>query len=240
MSSILAWTKAACLLLLASEAFASPIELEKRYVLHLSMSATREKSDMNTALIETRGTGEPQGPSNSFKTMDAAIIAQLAGGTEYNTVYPASIDQNSAKGTADIINQITTGLKSNPNRCFILEGYSQGAAATVDAMSKITGANFDAVKGVFLIGNPHHKSGLACNVDSNGGTTTKNVNGLTVLVGSIPANWVSKTLDVCAYGDGVCDTAHGFGITAQHLSYKSDANVQNQGIKFVLGKLRGT
>lgn len=66
-------------------------------------------------------------------------------------------------------------------------------------MSKITGANFDAVKGVFLIGNPHHKSGLACNVDSNGGTTTKNVNGLTVLVGSIPANWVSKTLDVCAY-----------------------------------------
>lgn len=90
-------------------------------------------------------------------------------------------------------------MKSNPNRCFILEGYSQGAAATVDAMSKITGANFDAVKGVFLIGNPHHKSGLACNVDSNGGTTTKNVNGLTVLVGSIPANWVSKTLDVCAY-----------------------------------------
>jgi len=53
-----------------------------QYVLHLSMSATREKSDMNTALIETRGTGEPQGPSNSFKTMDAAIIAQLAGGTE--------------------------------------------------------------------------------------------------------------------------------------------------------------
>lgn len=32
MSSILAWTKAACLLLLASEAFASPIELEKRAV----------------------------------------------------------------------------------------------------------------------------------------------------------------------------------------------------------------
>lgn len=71
-------------------------------------------------------------------------------------------------------------------------------------MSKITGANFDAVKGVFLIGNPHHKSGLACNVDSNGGTTTKNVNGLTVLVGSIPANWVSKTLDVCAYVSGDC------------------------------------
>jgi hypothetical protein len=125
-------------------------------------------------------------------------------------------------------------------------------------MPKLTGAAFNAVKGVFLIGDPHHKSGLACNVDSNGGSTTKNVNGLTVLVGSIPANWVSKTLDVCAYvsqyhfrkimytkltsiqGDGVCDTTHGLGITAAHLSYKSDANVQNQGIKFVTGKLQGT
>jgi len=232
MSSILGWTKAACLLLLATEAFASPIEKIEQL----------EKRAVCTAytLIETRGTNEPQGPSNSFKTMDAAIIAQVMGGTEYDTVYPASIDQNSAKGTADIINQVNAGLKSNPNMCFILEGYSQGAAATVDAMPKLTGAAFDAIKGVFLIGNPHHKSGLACNVDSNGGTTTKNVNGLTVFFGSIPANWVSKTLDVCAYGDGVCDTAHGFGITAAHLSYKSDANVQSQGIKFVVGKLQGT
>jgi hypothetical protein len=34
------------------------------------------------ALLETRGTNEPQGPSNSFKTMNAAIIAQVMGGTE--------------------------------------------------------------------------------------------------------------------------------------------------------------
>lgn len=123
-------------------------------------------------------------------------------------------------------------------------------------MPKLTGAAFNAIKGVFLIGNPHHKAGLACNVDSKGGSTTKNVNGLSVLLGSIPSNWVSKTLDVCAYvscsspmirgsftdhaqGDPVCDTAHGLDVS-NHLSYKSDANVQNQGIKFVLGKLRGT
>jgi len=149
-------------------------------------------------------------------------------------------------------------LKTDPNRCYILEGYSQGAAATVDALPKLTGAAFNAIKGVFLIGDPKRKAGLACNVDSNGGSTTKSVNGLEVLFGSIPANWVSKTLDVCAYvshyvmydlsqdllmfqqGDGVCDTTHGLGITAAHLSYKSDANVQNQGIKFVTGKLQGT
>ncbi len=84
--------------------------------------------------------------------------------------------------------------------CFILEGYSQGAAATVNALPKITGAAFTAVKGVFLIGDPEHKSGLTCNVDNNGGTTTRNVNGLSALLSSgIPSNWISKTLDVCIY-----------------------------------------
>ncbi|KAI4716096.1 cutinase [Aureobasidium sp. EXF-10727] len=228
MSSLAAWTRAACLLLLATEAFASPIErIEKRAV----CSAY--------TLIETRGTNEPQGPSNSFKTMDAAIIAQVMGGTEYDTVYPASVDQISIVGTKDIINQINTGLAADPQRCFILEGYSQGAAATVDAMPWLTGAAFDAVKGVFLLGNPHRRAGLACNVDSNGGNTTYWSNGLTALLGGIPHNWVSKTLDVCGYKDPVCDTAH-LGDVNVHLSYKSDANVQNQGIEFVIGKLNGT
>jgi len=111
----------------------------------------------------------------------------------------------------------------------------------VNALSQLTGASFTAVKGVFLIGDPEHKSGLACNVDSTGGTTTKNVNGLEAYGSNgIPSNWVSKTLDVCAYGDGVCDTTHGYGIDAQHLSYPNDANVQKMGTTFVEGKLRGT
>lgn len=103
--------------------------------------------------------------------------------------------------TIQIINHITTTLQTNPNMCFILEGYSQGAAATVNAMSQLTGASFNAVKGVFLIGDPEHKAGLACNVDSTGGTTTLNVNGLEAYGASygVPSNWVSKTLDVCAY-----------------------------------------
>jgi hypothetical protein len=115
-------------------------------------------------------------------------------------VYPAGASQNSASGTADIINKITSTLRTNPNECFLLQGYSQGAAATTDALPRLTGSNFDAVKGVFLIGNPDHKAGLACNVDNNGGTTTRNVNGLSAF-GSpgIPSNWVSKTLDVCIY-----------------------------------------
>ena len=150
-------------------------------------------------IINTRGTGEIQGQSAGFRTMNSRITATLSGGKTYNTVYLAGFDQNSAAGTQDIINKITSTLRSNPDECFILEGYSQGAAATVNAMPRLTGANFDAVKGVFLIGNPAHKSGLTCNVDNNGGTTTRNVNGLSSFGQNIPSNWVAKTLDVCIF-----------------------------------------
>ncbi|KAH7094536.1 cutinase [Paraphoma chrysanthemicola] len=185
-------------------------------------------------IINTRGTGERQGPSAGFRTMNSNILGALSGGKIYNTVYPAGANQQSSQGTQDIINHITSTLQSNPNECFILEGYSQGAAATVNALPKLTGAKFDAVKGVFLIGNPEHKSGLACNVDNNGGTTTRNVNGLSAgFGGGIPSDWVSKSLDVCIYGDGVCDTTHGRGINAQHLQYPNDSGTQNLGTKFV-------
>ncbi|KAJ3570070.1 hypothetical protein NPX13_g5858 [Xylaria arbuscula] len=191
-------------------------------------------------IINTRGTGEVQGESAAFRTMNSQITSQLSGGKIYNTVYPASFSQNSAQGTQDIIDKVESTLSTSPNECFILQGYSQGAAATVNALSKLTGDSFDAVKGVFLVGNPDHKSGLACNLDNNGGTTTKNVNGLSATLSSgIPTNWVSKTSDVCIFGDGVCDTTHGSGINAQHLQYISDSATQKLGASFALEKLGG-
>jgi hypothetical protein len=81
-------------------------------------------------IINTRGTGEPQGPSAGFRTVNSRVTSTLPGGTVYNTVYTADFSQNSAAGTEDIINKITSTLRSNPEECFILEGYSQGAAAT--------------------------------------------------------------------------------------------------------------
>jgi hypothetical protein len=115
-------------------------------------------------------------------------------------VYAADFSQNSAAGTRDIVNKIESTLRASPNECFILEGYSQGAQATVNAMPQLTGASFDAVKGVFLIGDPAHKRGLACNVDNNGGATTRDVDGLSARAGpGIPSNWIAKTLDVCIF-----------------------------------------
>lgn len=53
-------------------------------------------------IISTRGTGELQGPSAGFLTMNQKTLAQVPGGTVYNTVYLAAADQNSALGTADV------------------------------------------------------------------------------------------------------------------------------------------
>lgn len=198
----------------------------------------RQTACSSYTIINTRGTGEAQGQSAGFRTMNSRVQSAVRGGKIYNTVYAAGFSQNSAAGTTDIVNKITSTLRTNPNECFILEGYSQGAQATVNAMPKLTGASFDAVKGVFLIGNPAHKSGLECNVDNNGGTTTKNVSGLSGRFGTgIPSNWVSKTLDVCIYGDGVCDTTHGQGINAQHLQYPRDTPTQNLGTTFITERL---
>jgi hypothetical protein len=173
---------------------AAPVEEVKR-----AASATCP----SYTIINTRGTGEPQGESSGFRTMNTRVRSALTGGKIYNTVYAAGFSQNSALGTADIVNKITTTLRTSPNECFILEGYSQGAQATVNAMSQLTGASFDAVKGVFLIGDPAHKAGLTCNVDNNGGTTTRNVNGLSAALGrGIPSNWQAKTLDVCIFVSG--------------------------------------
>lgn len=179
--------------LLALSASAVPLEavLARRAVSSTCPSYT---------IINTRGTGEAQGQSAGFRTMNSRITTQLTGGKVYNTVYSAGASQNSAVGTQDIINKITAALNANPAECFILQGYSQGAAATVNALASLTGTKFNAVRGVFLIGDPQHKAGLICNVDTNGETTTKNVNGISATFGkTIPTNWVSKTLDVCAY-----------------------------------------
>lgn len=99
-----------------------------------------------------------------------------------------------------IINHIRQTLTSNPSECFILEGYSQGAAATVDAMNQLSsGSEFKAIRGVFLVGDPRHKAGLSCNVDINGGDSTRNVDGVEAGDPTIPSAYVSKSMDVCNY-----------------------------------------
>lgn len=201
---------------------------------------TKRDGCSSYVIIDTRGTGEFQGPSAGFRTMNSRILASVSGGSEYDTIYPADFSQISTLGTENIIAEINNKLAQNSATCFILEGYSQGAAATCNALPRLTGAAFDAVKGVILIGNPEHKPGLACNVDNNGGKSTAAASGIEALIGGgVPSNWVSKTLDICIFGDGVCDAQSGFGITFQHLLYPTDANVQTMGANFAIKALQG-
>jgi hypothetical protein len=70
---------------------------------------------MAPVIISTRGTTEAQGPSIAFTTMIRTVRAQLAGGIEYDTVYPAELDQNSSAGTVDVsYGHITSGLTCSP------------------------------------------------------------------------------------------------------------------------------
>jgi hypothetical protein len=98
-----------------------------------------------------------------------------------------------------IISHVNSSVTSDPSACIILQGYSQGASATVDALINMPAANYDAIKGVFLIGNPRRKAGLPCNVDNFGYTSTANTSGALNIAGQapIPSNYYSKTLDVC-------------------------------------------
>ncbi len=93
-------------------------------------------------------------------------------------------------------------------------------------------------KVLILIGNPEHQPNLACNVDGNGGKTTYSSRGISAFKAGVPSAWVSKTLDICIYGDGVCDSTHGFGITYQHLQYPTNANVQSMGASFAIKALQ--
>jgi hypothetical protein len=163
----------------AGAAITSPIDIMKRQTAGCSAYT----------IINTRGTTEPQAESSGSKTMNKAIRDTLPGGETYNTVYPADSSQTSQVGTADIIAHINSVLSADPAHCFVLEGYSQGAKSTVQAMPSLTGASFDAVKAVFLIGNPYHKAGLACNIDLEGGESKLNVDGKSLSdINQIPEN----------------------------------------------------
>jgi len=207
----------------------------------VALAAPSKRACLDFILISTRGTGEPQGPSEGFITMIANVLAAIPNGQEQDTVYPADIEQDSAPGTADIISRIQNNTASCPDIQFALLGYSQGATATVDALKQLgdpTSGTNNNIKAVFLIGDPEHEPGKQSNVDQNGGNTTDNATGIEghVAGAGIPDAWDSsgRVLDVCFQGDGVCS---GFAITEQHLLYGTTASVQNLGTSFLESKL---
>ncbi|KAJ3494314.1 hypothetical protein NLG97_g4159 [Lecanicillium saksenae] len=183
--------------------------------------ATKRNEDACTSytIISARGTFEPQGPSLGFNAMNGKILQQKKGGNVYNVVYPAAIGQDSSSGTADIIKKVNELVSQDNTVCIILQGYSQGASATCDALPQLQGAAFEAVKAVVLLGNPEHQPDLKCNVDGNGGKSTLNAKGFYSLgKEGIPPTWVSKSLDICNFPHANRDKAAFGGLFLVSLS----------------------
>ena len=167
---------------------------------HTSPANARDTTCSAYTLINARGTYEPQAESGGFLLMNQRILSQLPKGGVYNVVFPASPipEDNILPAAQDILREIECKLNQDPEHCFILQGYSLGATVTISTLPNITGPAFDAVRGLFVIGNPVHTPGLGCNFDNALGTSTRNTTGF--LAGQypgIPEDWVSKTLDIC-------------------------------------------
>lgn len=80
-------------------------------------------------LIDSRGTGEPQGESIGFKGMISQVMAALPNGARYDTVYPAAPDitqETTFIGSKNIEQVINQGLQTCPQQKYALLGYSQG------------------------------------------------------------------------------------------------------------------
>lgn len=93
--------------------------------------------------------------------------------------------------------QIVREVRSRKTDCYALLAYSQGAVAAITALPQLED-QFDSIKAIALIGDPHRQPDLPCNVDSHGGKSTSGAKGIGSARGGIGQKWIEKTLDICA------------------------------------------
>jgi hypothetical protein len=214
----------------------------------LTLNSPRTTHDCHSyILINTRGTGEPQGESAGFHTMIASILHSVPGGASYNTSYPAAPDltqYTTLVGSKDIISLIEKGTISCPAQEYALLGYSQGATVTNEVLQHFAPFSLEGekIKGVVLIGNPYHLPNKLGNVDEKCGFSTVGASGIGL--GSepyeIPDEWYAsgKVRDICFTNDQVCNGVNvGNIFSGTHLKYGSDESVQSCGASFVVGRL---
>jgi cutinase len=178
-------------------------------------------------VVFARGTSEPPGVGGPGQSLVDALRAQL--GSKSVDVYPVDYAASSdfadreafAKTVVDGVRDAGAHVQSTATNCpgtkIVLGGYSQGAvvAAYVTAAQVPAGIPAsqvpaplppkvaDHVAAVTLFGKP-----------SPAFLTQYDAPDLT-----IGPNYASKTIDLCAEGDTICDGAPGGLPTLAHLSY---------------------
>nr|POE74828.1 hypothetical protein CFP56_37359 [Quercus suber] len=211
--------------------------------------AAQDSTCHDYVIISIRGTYELQGPSIGFPGMINATLNAIPNGIEYDAVYPAAPNQTAYLGSDDVVRYITNGLESCPDQQYAILGYSQGASATMIALTNYTQpgtAGYEAIRAVLVIGNPYHIPNKAVDVDQWGQDSTRKYPGAAYNADNpgsqgIPDIYYSngKLLDICFQEDIVCAPGYpNATFSPGHLHY-GETEVQDLGASFLIPRLGG-
>ncbi|MER7479293.1 cutinase family protein [Streptomyces sp. NPDC126510] len=178
-------------------------------------------------VVSARGTFEPG--TLGFIVGDpvySALQKKAAGKnlSSYKVNYPADLSPTSAaQGNLDLVNHVKSQAAACPGQKFVLVGYSQGANV-VDNSIGISSAGA-------VVGSPIVAS-LPAAVEPKVAAVLLFGNPIRALGKSVTGTYQSRTLDLCAEGDPVCE--NGGGDVGAHLSYRDDAE---EAATFAAGRL---
>lgn len=178
-------------------------------------------------VVFARGSSEPPGVGSVGQSLVDALRAQL--GPKSVDVYPvdyaASSDFNNREATAETViagvrdagTHVQSTATNCPNTKIVLGGYSQGAVVA----GYVTAAQAPAGVPASLVPEPlprkvadHVAAVTLFGKPSPAFLTQYDAPDLT-----IGPSYVSKTIDLCAQGDTICDGSPGGLPTMAHLSY---------------------
>ncbi|MET9685479.1 cutinase family protein [Streptomyces coeruleorubidus] len=178
-------------------------------------------------VVAARGTFEPG--TLGFIVGDpvySALKKKITGKSlsSYAVDYPANLSLTSAaQGNRDLVNHVQSQAAACPNQRFVLVGYSQGANV-VDNSIGISSAGA-------VVGSPIVAT-LPAAVEPKVAAVLLFGNPIRALGKSVTGTYQSRTLDICAEGDPVCE--RGGGDTGAHLSYRDNAD---EAATFAAGRL---
>ncbi|KAK0555821.1 hypothetical protein OC845_000078 [Tilletia horrida] len=192
-------------------------------------------------LISARGTGQPQGPSVGFISAIRQTLAAVPNGQEVDVQYAADYSEIYQPGT-DWTNRLLVQRQQQcPKEKHALLGYSQGAMVVASAVADHQPDDpiGSRISGVVVIGNPFHVPNRAGNVADPALDLTSNSFG--ILSNNNPTYLKyaksGQVLDLCFFGDPVCDLGNGTRPNI-HLTYGGSDGVQNLIAKFLISKLK--
>ncbi|WP_338784972.1 cutinase family protein [Streptomyces sp. DG1A-41] len=178
-------------------------------------------------VVAARGTFEPG--TLGFIVGDpvySALKKKVTGKSlsSYAVDYPANLSLTSAaQGNRDLVNHVQSQAAACPNQRFVLVGYSQGANV-VDNSIGISSAGA-------VVGSPIVAT-LPASVEPKVAAVLLFGNPIRAIGKSVTGTYQSRTLDICAKGDPVCES--GGGDTGAHLSYRDNAD---EAATFAAGRL---